>query len=223
MVKTIQAHLELLHDPSRAVAMSAYMRNQFEFLGIPAPLRKAASKQAFTSLGLGKKPLDIDLVQQLWALPEREYQYVAVEYLHNKIKKLELAHFELLEFLIVNKSWWDTVDGLALLVGVLVQRFPSLLERLDTWAEHQNFWLRRVAMIHQLRFKYDTDSSRLFGYALQNATNSEFFIRKAIGWALREYAKIMPRAVQDFIFEHPELSNLTKREALKGLTNHHLS
>ncbi len=223
MIQTIQAHLELLYDPSRAVAMAAYMRNKFEFLGISAPLRKASSKQAFSSLGLAKKPLDVTLVRKLWDLPEREYQYVAVEYLHSKAKKLELVHFELLESLITSKSWWDTVDGLAPMVGVLVQRHPDLLEILGTWAVHENFWLRRVAIIHQLRFKQDTDSSRLFGFALLNASDKEFFIRKAIGWALREYAKTAPRAVQDFINEHPGFSNLTKREALKGLSNHYFS
>jgi 3-methyladenine DNA glycosylase AlkD len=223
MIETIQAHLELLHDPARAVAMRAYMRNQFAFLGIPSPLRKAATKQAFTSLGLKSKPLEVGLVKQLWVLPEREYQYVAIEYLHSKTKKLGLADFALLEFLITHKSWWDTVDGLAPLVGILVLRFPSLLEQLDGWAEHPNFWLRRVAMIHQLRFKSETDSNRLFAYALLNAADKEFFVRKAIGWALREYAKVKPYVVQDFILEHPEFSNLTKREALKGLSNPHFS
>jgi 3-methyladenine DNA glycosylase AlkD len=223
MIETIQAHLELLHDSSRAVAMCAYMRNQFDFLGIPAPLRKAATKQASISLGLGKKPLEVDLVRELWALPEREYQYVAIEYLHSKAKKLELKHFELLEFLITQKSWWDTVDGLAPMVGELVQRFPVLLEQMDSWAEHENFWLRRVAIIHQLRFKHTTDTTRLFGYALLNASDKEFFIRKAIGWALREHTRTEPRVVQDFVNDHPELSNLTKREALKRLTNHYFS
>ena len=222
-MQTIQAHLELLHDDTQATAMGAYMRDQFSFLGIPAPLRKAATKQAFLSLDLKNKPLEVSLLGELWALPEREYQYVAIEYLHSKIKKLELPHFELLKFLIVNKSWWDTVDGLAPLVGQLVLRFPVLLEQLDAWAEDPNFWLRRTAIIHQLRFKYATDSSRLFAYALLNAPEKEFFVRKAIGWALREYAKIKPEAVQNFIFEHPELSNLSKREALKKLPNLYFS
>jgi 3-methyladenine DNA glycosylase AlkD len=223
MIETIQAHLELLHDSAQAVAMRAYMRDQFAFLGIPAPLRKAAGKLAFTDLGLKNKPLELDLVKQLWALPEREYQYMAIEYLHSQTKKLGLADFALLEFLITHKSWWDTVDGLAPLVGILVQHFPSLLEQLDGWAEDPNFWLRRVAIIHQLRFKSETDSSRLFTYALLNVSDKEFFVRKAIGWALREYAKTAPRVVQDFILEHPEFSNLTKREALKGLSNHYFS
>ncbi len=215
----IQAHLELLRDPARAVAMSAYMRNQFAFLGVPATIRQAAAKNAVSSLDLTKKPLELELVKELWALPEREYQYIALDYLHVKSKQLEAHHFAFLEFLITHKSWWDTVDSLAPLVGILVKRYPDLLERVDAWAVHHNFWLRRVAIIHQLRFKKETDITRLFAYVLQNASDKEFFIRKAIGWALREYAKLEPNAVSDFVFEHPELSGLSRREALKGISD----
>jgi 3-methyladenine DNA glycosylase AlkD len=215
MIEEITARLELLRDPEKASAMSAYMRHQFAFLGIPAPLRQASTKAAFSSLEVKKKPLETELVRSLWALPEREYQYTALEYLHLCQKQLGERHLALLEWLIGSKSWWDTVDSLAPLVGIVVQRHPHLLEVMDAWAVHPNFWLRRVAIIYQLRFKRQTDCERLFGYCKQNILDKEFFIRKAIGWALREYAKTNKEAVLEFVELHPELSGLSKREAMK--------
>jgi 3-methyladenine DNA glycosylase AlkD len=215
MLEDITARLELLRDPEKAVSMSAYMRHQFAFLGIPAPLRQASTKAAFSSLGVRKKPLETELVRSLWALSEREYQYTALEYLHLCQKKLGEQHLALLETLICSKSWWDTVDSLAPLVGMVVQRHAHLQEVMDAWAVHPNFWLRRVAILHQLRLKHQTDRQRLFGYIEHNLLDKEFFIRKAIGWSLREYAKTDAGAVLEFVELHPELSKLSKREAMK--------
>ena len=102
-------------------------------------------------------------------------------------------------------------------MGMVVQRNPHLLEVMDAWAGHENVWLRRVAILHQLRFKQQTNQSRLFAYIKQNIHNKEFFIRKAIGWALRAYAKVNALAVIGFVKAHPELSGLSKPEALKHL------
>jgi 3-methyladenine DNA glycosylase AlkD len=217
MLEELTARLELLSDPKRAVGMSAYMRDQFEFLGIPAPVRQASVKEVFVRCGAKQKPLETGLVLALWDLPEREYQYTAVLYLHLCQKRLEVQHLALLEQLVCSKSWWDTVDSLAPLVGILVQPNPHLLEVMDAWASHKSFWLRRVAIIFQLRYKRQTDQERLFLYCQQNIHDKEFFIRKAIGWALREYAKVAPNAVLGFVEAHPELSGLSKREALKHL------
>jgi 3-methyladenine DNA glycosylase AlkD len=217
MLEEIVARLELLRDVDRAIAMSAYMKDHFPFLGIAAPVRQSSSKALFSSLKAKQKPLDTTCVLALWDLPEREFQYTALEYLHMCHKQLEESHLPLLELLICQKSWWDTVDSLAPLVGMVVQRNPHLLEVMDSWATNQNFWLRRVAILHQLRFKQQTDQSRLFTYVKQNIQDKEFFIRKAIGWALREYAKVNPNAVLKFVEDHPELSGLSKREALKHL------
>jgi 3-methyladenine DNA glycosylase AlkD len=220
MLEEFTARLELLRDPDRATAMSAYMRHQFAFLGIPAPLRQASNKAVFSSFGVKQKPLEPEFVLVLWQLPEREYQYTALDYLHFCHKRLEPDHLELLETLICSKSWWDTVDSLAPLVGIVVLRHPELLEQVDTWASHENFWLRRVAILYQLRYKRQTDVGRLFAAIVQNSLDKEFFIRKAIGWALREYARTDAKAVQDFVFDHPELSGLSRREALKHLEHH---
>lgn len=210
MIEDLQSRLELLCDPERAIAMSAYMRDQFPFLGIAAPVRQAANKAAFSSLGVKQKLLDVQVVLALWQMPEREYQYTALEYLHYCHKMLNASHLPLLERLICEKSWWDTVDSLAPLVGIMVQRFGHLLGEMDVWAQHDNFWLRRVAILHQLRYKRQTDKGRLFLYCKENLLETEFFIRKAIGWALREYAKVDANAVQQFVLEHPQMSGVVK-------------
>jgi 3-methyladenine DNA glycosylase AlkD len=117
----------------------------------------------------------------------------------------------------VEKSWWDSIDALTgQVVGPLVLRFPELKKEMDRCSRHPNFWLRRSAILHQLAYKDQTDPERLFGYCLNNAANPEFFIRKAIGWALRQYAHTDPQAVYNFVDNHRDrLSPLSIREALK--------
>lgn len=217
-VKHIQTTLEPHRNEVRAVTMSTYMRDQFPFLGIPSPMRKQLTKEVFLETGILKKPFDENPVLELWALPEREYQYAACEYLERFRKKLELPHLHLLERLILTKSWWDTVDSLVHNVGAISLKFPESTPILERWSQTKNFWLRRAAILHQLGLKTKTDESRLFKFILENAHDTEFFIRKAIGWALREYSYVKPEAVRNFVLEHQkELSNLSKREALKAL------
>jgi 3-methyladenine DNA glycosylase AlkD len=213
----IQIGLEPLRDANKAVSMSAYMRDQFPFLGIPTPARVKAVKTAFQERGLLKAPLDSSLVLELWALPEREYQYAACDYVSWRSKTLGLEHLDLLEHCVTVKSWWDTVDSLDQAAGEIALRHPEGVMRLEAWAVHDDFWLRRLAIQHQLAYKAKTDQERLFRFILANADDTEFFIRKSIGWALREYSYTNPEAVQRFVLEHPELSNLSKREALKAI------
>ncbi len=218
LLQHIQNTLEPHRNEARAKAMSAYMRNQFPFLGIVSPKRKLLTKTAFLETGALKKPFDETLVLELWASPEREYQYVACDYLECFRKKLELQHLDLLERLVLTKSWWDTVDSLVHNVGAIGLKYPESTPILERWAQTENFWLRRAAILHQLGLKSKTDESKLFKFILENAHDSEFFIRKAIGWALREYSYVNPEAVKNFVLEHQhELSSLSKREALKAL------
>ncbi len=215
---TIQNALEPHRNEARAKPMIAYMRDQFGFLGIPSPERKRLTKAAFLETGILKKPFDEILVLELWACPKREYQYVACDYLERFRKKLEVQHLDLLEKLILEKSWWDTVDSLVHNVGAISLKYPESIAILERWAQTKNFWLRRAAILHQLGLKSKTDESRLFKFILENAHDTEFFIRKAIGWALREYSYTNPEAVKTFVLEHQnKLSNLSKREALKAL------
>ncbi len=212
------ARMRAAADPQRAVAMSAYMRDQFPFLGIPSPqlrqiVREAAlPKPAQEELG--------DFALNLWQLPEREFHYVACGLLRRHVKVCDAGFLDVARQLVVTKSWWDTVDTLAShTVGPLVRQHPGLVAEMDAWIDDDNMWLARTALLHQLGYKATTDSVRLFGYCRRRATHPDFFIRKAIGWALREYAKTDPEAVRAFVHDNDgTLSGLSKREALKNIS-----
>jgi 3-methyladenine DNA glycosylase AlkD len=206
-------------DPERAVGMRAYMRNQFPFLGIPGPRQAQLTRVVLADAG---RPAEEDLravALGCWVLPEREYQYFACGLLRRHVKVCSAAFLGTARHLIVTRSWWDTVDALAAhLVGPLVARHPELVSTMDEWIGEENLWLARTALLHQLRYKEDTDPTRLFHYCLIQAGHRDFFIRKAIGWALREYAKTEPAAVRTFVRAHESrLSPLSIREALKNL------
>ncbi|MBV9255416.1 MAG: DNA alkylation repair protein [Actinobacteria bacterium] len=222
-VATFTGRLEVLfeerRDPTRAAAMAAYMRDQFPYYGLPAPSQRAAAKEALVGLG---QPTEGDLVQlatTCWARPQREWQYAACDLLAKRAKHCSPAMLLTVEHLITTKSWWDTVDALASkVVGALVRAHRELVPTMDAWIDADDFWLARTAILHQLAWKADTDADRLFGYCERRAGDTEFFIRKAIGWALREYAKTDAGAVQQFVADHDDaLSGLSKREALKNV------
>lgn len=143
---------------------------------------------------------------------------MALDYLTKHVKRLEFEHIHLLHELIIRKSWWDTVDGIAIgLVGNLASLFPELIpEFLNPWSTDENMWLRRTAILFQLHYKARTDEQLLYRYIRQNAESKEFFIQKSIGWALREYSKTNPSSVRDFI-ELNTLSKLSVREGSKYL------
>jgi 3-methyladenine DNA glycosylase AlkD len=197
--------------------MRAYMRDQFPFLGVPKPERAAALKPVLDRLVATGHPFDEALVLDLWALPEREYQYAACNYINRHNDQLTPEHLPLIERCVINKSWWDTTDSLFGVAGDIVGRFPEATSQMEAWSTDQNFWMRRLAILHQLRFKARTDQARLFRFIVANAEDDEFFIRKAIGWALRTYSATDPQAVVTFVNTHGELSNLSRREALKAI------
>lgn len=213
-VLQIQRQLGTLADPGKALAMVAYMKGHFAFLGIQTPLRRQATRALITAFAGSP----VDAAQALWALPQREYQYVAVDLLRQHGKRICSEQLPCLEALVENKSWWDSVDGLAVVIGGMVRRQPELASRMDNLIESPNLWLRRVALLHQLEWKEATDQARLFAYCLRCADDKEFFIRKAIGWALRQYARTEPEAVRGFLDLHrKKLSGLSFREASKHL------
>ncbi|RCS59872.1 DNA alkylation repair protein [Parvibium lacunae] len=199
--------------------MQAYMKHHFSFLGIPTPARRAACLPVLRTLHAAEAAQLLVLAQSLWALPEREYQYVAIDVLAKYEKKLSLTALPNLLALVQEKSWWDSVDGLAGVVGDVVRRSPAAGQAvMDEALHHSNLWVRRVAMLHQLGWRAQVDAQRLFAYALQLAPEQDFFIRKAIGWALRDYARHNPQAVRDFLAEQgKQLSPLSVREAAKHL------
>lgn len=222
LVSAVQERLSPLADAEKAEAMSVYMKRQFVFLGVQTPQRRRATaplfRQLFRRQFVAERPLA--MARALWLLPAREYQYVAVDLLRRRTGELTANDLPALEELVLSKSWWDTVDGLAMVIGALVLREPHLRSRMDRLIVAPQMWLRRVALLHQLASKAQTDSQRLFDYCLRCAPEGEFFIRKAIGWALRQYARHNPTAVRRFLAEHREqLSGLSYREAGKGLAH----
>lgn len=205
-------------NEEQANAMARYMKDQFPFYGIKTPERRKCMSVFFRETGILKLPLSHDFCLQLWELPEREFQNAALDYLAHYAKKLEMDDLSLLKTLITTKSWWDTVDMIATkLVGNLVSKHPDLIDKtMNDWVIDQNIWLRRTAILFQLSYKDQTNEKILYEYIIKNADQKEFFIQKAIGWALREYSKTNPESVALFI-NKTELAPLSKREGSKYL------
>ncbi|MFJ8111487.1 DNA alkylation repair protein [Streptomyces sp. NPDC096132] len=206
-------------DPDRAAAMRAYMKDVAPFLGIPTPERRALSR---TVLAGTRRPDEADctaVALRCWALPQREYHYFAVDYLRRHAGRCSSAFLPVVHRLITTTSWWDTVDLLAAhVVGALVAADPRLTTTMDTWIADEDLWVARTALLHQLRYKDRTDTGRLFAYCLRQCDHPDFFIRKAIGWCLREYAHTDPEAVRAFLArEQGRFAPLTVREALKNI------
>ncbi|HSL73245.1 MAG TPA: DNA alkylation repair protein [Ilumatobacteraceae bacterium] len=213
----LRAELEAVAEPESAPAMAAYMQHHFQFLGVKTPQRRAAVKPTMTQARAATGDELCDFVRECWEQPEREFQYVGADLLRANVKRLESRHLAEVEDLIVTKAWWDTVDALAAWsVGPLVRADPALVAVMDQWIDDDDIWLARTAILHQLHFGPDTDADRLFDYARRRAGDTEFFIRKAIGWALRQYARTDPEAVRALVAAH-DFSGLTRREALKHL------
>ncbi|WP_264757827.1 DNA alkylation repair protein [Neobacillus dielmonensis] len=209
---------EANHNPANAEPMAKYMKNHFPFLGIKKPLRAQLEKQFFQETEILKQPFNRDFVWALWDKPEREYQYTALVYMEKMMNKLEKQDLPFMEQLITTKSWWDSVDAIAPKpVGAIAKKVPEVIhETIGKWAVHEDLWLRRAAILFQLKYKQDTNEELLYQYIKQNAASKEFFIQKAIGWALREYSKTNPSSVKQFI-ESSTLAPLSVREGSKYL------
>ncbi len=216
--ENIHSAMLAIANDAAAIAMRAYQRDQFEFLGVAAPARRVATMPFIKALQPSSAEVLIAEVQGLWNLPQREFQYIAVDLLARHVKILTGADIEALLGLAQQKSWWDTVDGLVKVIGAIAKADKAQQSQMDAALLHPDFWIRRIAMLHQLGWKGETDLIRLQNYAKQLAPESEFFIRKAIGWALREYAWHDPAAIRVFLAEMgDQLSPLSRREAAKHL------
>lgn len=217
-VSDIQTTLSKNSNSENALFMKKYMKNKFDFYGIKSPLRKELCKPFL------KKEIIPDITQieriikELWNEPERELQYFAMELLSKYSKDTDTHAIELFEYMIINKSWWDTVDYIAAnLVGKHFQKYPELILPItNNWATSNNIWLQRTSILFQLKYKSKTDLPLLFKYILIHSKSKDFFIRKAIGWALREYSRTDPNAVVNFVNSN-KLSGLSTREALKRI------
>ena len=204
-------------DPLRAEQQMAYMRGQFEYMGIGATKWYPMSKKIFAEHGMftGKK-LEA-FVKGCYDQPYREVLYVGIEMMQRMLQHQNEAWIKILERCITTHSWWDSVDWLAKLVGIHFQNYPALQHPYcEKWIGSDNIWLQRAAIIHQLFYREETDQKLLFQLIKRRADHEDFFIRKACGWALRQYSKTNPKAVVAFV-EKNKLSALTKKEALRLL------
>ena len=217
---SLQKLLRQNANPAKAAPMKAYMRNQFEYLGITSPEASELSKSYIAKNGLPELSDLEEILRDLWALPEREFQYTAVGMLGKMVKDLPPDFIGVMDYLLVTKSWWDTVDSIAGgPVGIHFKRYPRVKEKyIAHWRKSENFWLRRTTLLFQLGYKKDTDFPLLCDLIRDNLGSKEFFINKAIGWALRQYSRIDAQGVRDFVAQTP-LHPLSKREALKWLEN----
>lgn len=215
-IDTLKSLFNNASNAEKAAKMSSYMKNQFIYLGIQKPER-AALEKAFVKANDKSNYAELkEIILILWRQPEREFQYTAMELmLKSKIWKHAEA-ITLLESCVLDKSWWDTVDLLASrMIGPYFQQFPEKRDvYVQRWLNGDNMWLQRVCIIFQLNYKTETDESLLISCITKHMFSKEFFIRKAIGWALRQYARYKPDAVIQFVNSH-HLSPLSKREALK--------
>ncbi|HEU4744922.1 MAG TPA: DNA alkylation repair protein [Anaerolineales bacterium] len=217
-VASLKTLFEQNANPAQAGPMKKYMRDQFEYLGIKTPQLRELMKQFLAENG--SPPInDLDtILRDLWSLPQREFQYAATGLLSRSEKQLPARFIKTIEYMIVTKSWWDTVDTISGgTLGVHFKRFPEVREKyLAKWRLSDNFWLRRAAILFQLNYKKETDFDLLCEIIRENLDSQEFFINKAIGWSLRQYARIDPKAVKKFVKSTP-LHPLSRREAMKHL------
>jgi 3-methyladenine DNA glycosylase AlkD len=217
-VASLKTLFEQNADPVQAVPMKKYMRDQFEYLGIKTPQNVALQKEFFRERGFPQLSELDEVLRDLWSLPQREFQYVAVGLLGRFNEQIPARFIKTIEFMILTRSWWDTVDSIAGgTVGVHFRRFPDVKEKyLTRWRASDNFWLRRTTILFQLNYKKETDFDLLCEIIRENLGSKEFFINKAIGWALRQYARTDPKAVKNFVESTP-LNPLSRREAMKHL------
>jgi 3-methyladenine DNA glycosylase AlkD len=222
--EALKAQMQAHADPETAAAQAAYMRHLFPFLGLKKPLRAELLKKVLADFPILKsdtfdKNAFYALLERLWLLPEREYQYLVLNLLEKKCKKNDFDESIILflERFALSKSWWDSVDGIAPLVGLYFIKYPqNRMLYLPKWFESKNIWLQRLVLIFQLGYKEKTDTEILFKYIRLLSSEKAFFIQKAIGWALRQYARTDAQAVRQFVAQTP-LAALSKREAMKYL------
>ena len=205
-------------DTQRAEGAAKYMKHIAPFIGITAPDRRRLLKAHWRDL---PTPSSKELGQacvKLMSLPEREFHYASYDLLETYINSAdEYFLAEYLERLLTTSSWWDTVDGFVNAgVSPLCRRFDATAI-IDDWSESENRWLIRAAIGHQRGWKKDTDVDYVLAICDRHWHDSEFFIAKAIGWALRDITSFNPKAVRGFLAEHSTRNSVALREAERGL------
>ena len=204
-------------NEEQAQRMSKYMLNKFEYIGIKTPERRKIFKNFFKEYKNEEK-IDWEFVNKCWENKYREFQYIGADYLKNMKDKLTIDDIPKFKRLILKKSWWDTIDNLDMTIGALALKDSNVNKILMEWSLDENIWLRRIAIDHQLLRKEKTDIELLEKILKNNLEQTEFFINKAIGWALRDYSKTNPEWVKNFIEKNREnMAKLSIKEASKYL------
>lgn len=220
LARYVTAELRALADPAKAPAMAAYMKTAQAFYGVPTPRRAIILRQTRNRFVPADQKSYERNVLALWKLPYREEQYCAIAYARQHPRSITPSALWLYERMIREGAWWDFVDDIAVnLVGSVLRNFRAKTRpMIERWCDDPHLWIRRTALLAHLKHKQETDAAQLFDHCLRRSHESEFFIRKAIGWALREYSKTDSRAVRAFLRKNRQrLSNLTFAEASKHL------
>jgi 3-methyladenine DNA glycosylase AlkD len=216
----VETRFHALADPEKAVPMGKYMKTDMPFYGIQKKSRAPVVREIVKRFEPQSHEDYRVAVSALWNLPHREEKYAAIDYAQWFDRFIVSESIPLYELLIREGSWWDLVDGVASnLVGrALLKERASVSQVLERWIDDPDRWIRRTALLAHLKHKSATDKGQLLEFCLRRASDRDFFIRKAIGWVLREYGKTAPEAVVGFVHAHADvLSSLSQREALKHL------
>lgn len=213
----IKALFEENRDEENGVKMAAYMRNIFPFYGLATPKRRALCRDLL-SAWRKKKQIDWSFLDQCYGDEYREFQYVVMDCLIAAQKRLTYDDIPHIRTYIKQKQWWDTIDGFDRIVGNLAFVDDRINALMLEWSVDEDFWLRRIAIDHQLNRKEKTDARLLEQILINNLGSTEFFINKAIGWSLRDYSKTNPKWVKNFIEAHQDcMDKLSIKEASKYL------
>ncbi|CAG9316974.1 unnamed protein product [Blepharisma stoltei] len=217
---SLETALEAARSIKDAERIGIYIKNLYPYLGLWSPQRKSLQKSFIEETKNLNQRQIFELVDWLWGKEYREYQYIATDMLIENLEKLEIENVDYLLNVVHIKPYWDSVDYMTLVINKIIKKSlsldPDAQKIMDNSIIHSNLWVRRVAITHQLGWKQLTDTKRLFGYITSQAHDKDFFIRKAIGWALRDFAKFNHEEVYKFVDENKSiLSGLSYREATK--------
>lgn len=211
----IKKLFESKEDKENAIAMSKYMRNMFDFYGLPTPKRKELYNN-FIKNEKKSKIIDWNFLDKCYEDNHREFQYLVYDYLLSMKQYVAYEDIPKIKKYIVNKSWWDTIDFLCKVIGDVELRDLRVKDLMLKWSNDDNIWIKRTAIEHQLNLKDKTDCELLEKIIVNCFGTDEFFINKAIGWALREYSKTNPTWAKNFIDKYKnQMNNLSIKEASK--------
>lgn len=219
ILEDIISSFEPYKNAKVAEGMKAYMRDKFAYLGIKSPIRKEISKPIVNEISKEPKSIVYPIIKALWEKPEREFHYLALDIYYRVAKKMmDETDIEMLEWMILQNSWWDTIDFISpKLVRLYFERYPEKRnEIVDKWIASNNIWLQRSTLLFHLKQKDEVDFYYMIETIERLTGSKEFFINKAIGWLLREHSKRLPEEIRDYILSNQDkLAPLSVREGLK--------